>query len=238
MNFSVLSTGQGYFLQLPVRFKLPDNPIILQIMRIGIVSLVILSTSLQLIFAMPGKSQSIEQVQVNIEAKNESLIKVFQEIEAKSQFHFMYRNEDVKQFKNIHISSDNQSIATLLKAILSNTHLSFKQVDSRILITKVESETVVLPLTPNTLTDNNVLFNKTNFKGKVTDSKGGPLVGVTVSIKGTTQGTVTDINGNFELNIPDAGATLVFNYVEYSAQEINVSPSANNITVILNQNIS
>ena len=57
--------------------------------------------------------------------------------------------------------------------------------------------------------------------GKVAD-QGDPLPGVTVAIKGTSQGTATDINGAFTLSVPDANAVLVFSYIGYVTQEITV----------------
>jgi len=60
--------------------------------------------------------------------------------------------------------------------------------------------------------------------GKVTDEKGTSLIGVTVSVKGTTTGTTSDINGNFSITVPDAAsAVLVFTYIGYVKQEVPVS---------------
>lgn len=56
--------------------------------------------------------------------------------------------------------------------------------------------------------------------GTVTDETGEPLIGVSVSIKGTTTGTMTDLDGKYSLSVPDAGAVLVFTYVGYITQEI------------------
>jgi len=58
--------------------------------------------------------------------------------------------------------------------------------------------------------------------GKITDETGSPLIGVNVVIKGTTKGTVTDINGSYSIKVPDKSAVLVFSYVGYATQEIVV----------------
>lgn len=62
--------------------------------------------------------------------------------------------------------------------------------------------------------------------GKVTDEKGGGLPGVTVVVKGTTQGTNTDTDGNFRLTVPSASSVLVFSFVGYARQEIAVGSQA------------
>ncbi|MDY3853168.1 MAG: carboxypeptidase-like regulatory domain-containing protein, partial [Prevotella sp.] len=58
--------------------------------------------------------------------------------------------------------------------------------------------------------------------GQVTDEKGEPLIGVSILIKGTSKGTVTDIDGNFKLPVDNKNAVLVFSYIGYTAQEVNV----------------
>lgn len=62
-------------------------------------------------------------------------------------------------------------------------------------------------------------------KGVVRDAKNEPLIGVNVRVKGTAQGTVTDLDGNFSLNAPK-GATLVFSYVGYQEQSVVLSGTA------------
>lgn len=61
-----------------------------------------------------------------------------------------------------------------------------------------------------------------NIQGKVIDQNNEPLTGVTVMIKGTSIGTITDINGNFSLSVPDQKAVLVFSFVGYQKQEVPV----------------
>jgi hypothetical protein len=56
--------------------------------------------------------------------------------------------------------------------------------------------------------------------GVVTDEKGLPLAGVTVAVKGTTQGVVTDINGKFTLLVKDPNASLVFSFIGYTRRKL------------------
>jgi hypothetical protein len=58
--------------------------------------------------------------------------------------------------------------------------------------------------------------------GKVTDEKGQPLVGVSILIKGTSNGAVTDIEGKFKLNVPNEKAVLLFRYIGYINKEVVV----------------
>lgn len=75
-----------------------------------------------------------------------------------------------------------------------------------------------------------VTLAQTRVTGSVHDEKGEPVIGASIQIKGTGQGTVTDMDGNFTLNVPSNVNTLVFSYVGMITQEIAVSP---NMAVIL-----
>lgn len=76
-----------------------------------------------------------------------------------------------------------------------------------------------------------------SVSGTVTDERTSePLIGASILIKGTTTGTITDIDGNFSLSIQNAdGATLVVSSIGYLTKEINVSSSMSNLNIQLNQ---
>src|SRR5690554_4247181 len=74
-----------------------------------------------------------------------------------------------------------------------------------------------------------VIFAQTQVRGTVVDDTGEPVIGATILIKGTSQGTVTDIDGNFNLTAP-TGGTLVVSYVGFDSQEVAVRA---NLRVVL-----
>ena len=71
--------------------------------------------------------------------------------------------------------------------------------------------------------------------GKVLDALQEPLVGVSIRIEGTTQGTITDVDGAFDVQVPAAGATLDFSYVGYLTQKVKVKPGQKNIVVYMQE---
>ena len=71
--------------------------------------------------------------------------------------------------------------------------------------------------------------------GKVLDALQEPLVGVSIRIEGTTQGTITDVDGAFEVQVPAAGATLDFSYVGYLTEKVKVKPGQKNIVVYMQE---
>lgn len=215
MIFSVKNAEQGHDIDLPVSIQpLSGNPVIKLLMRIAVVSLCILSVSIQLLAATPVKSQSIYKVEIKIELKGESLVKALQKIEARSNFHFMYRNSDVQDVNGLTLSTGKQSVAYILKSLLSGTHLIFRQVDQQIMISQEET-TGFTRNTAFTTTEQSVV------KGQVTDGKGIPLPGVSVKLKDTSLGSSTDTEGRFALNVTSGNTgVLVFAYVGFVTQEV------------------
>ncbi|MEJ7692901.1 SusC/RagA family TonB-linked outer membrane protein, partial [Daejeonella sp.] len=204
-------------------------------MRIGIVSFVIIATSIQLFSATPVRSQAISQVEIRLELKNESLLKAFQKIEAQSPFHFMYRKEDVQEIRNLRVPSGRQSVEAFLKVILANTNLKYRQVDKQILITPSEE----VPIAESTVltSDPAVAYKDVIVQGKVSDGKGQTLPGVSVKLKGSNKGVSTDANGNYSITLPDANGTLVFSYLGFTPLEIALN-GRQRLDVTMNEDIT
>lgn len=221
MNLSIVSEEFEKFFRLSRRNKpLIENPITKNIMRIGIVTITILiTTSVQLLFAVPLKSQTIDEVKVKVVLNNETLVQAFQKLEAQSSFHFMYRNEEVKNIRNLSFPVNTKSVEEFLKIILAGTSLTYKQVNDQILIIPDKN------LTPeSTLKVDNLSYApEVNIvNGKITDPKGNSLGGVSVAVKGTNTGTSTNERGMYSIDVPGNGI-LVFSYVGFITQEAPVN---------------
>jgi TonB-linked SusC/RagA family outer membrane protein len=185
------------------------------IMRISLATLMIIFTaSLQLFAAGTVKSQDVDKVEISLELKNKSLVAVFRQIEEKTPFHFMYRNQDVENVKNINVSPGKQTVAAILKSILTNTTLDFRQIDDHILIVTRTMPSIKPDVAKLDIMDIVV-------RGVVSDGQGKALEGVSIKLKGTENGTVTDAQGAFSLRAPENGV-LVFTYVGYVTQELSV----------------
>lgn len=149
-------------------------------------------------------SKGYGQSKINVSLQNASLKNAFKEIEKKSDYHFLYNDDNViNTKKRITVDINNGSIDGVLDVLLNQTDLKYQ------------------------LSDNNtvIIYNKgTNvqaiaIKGKVTDETDKGLPGVTVKVKGANIGTQTDIDGNYTLSIPDENVTLTFTYIGYDPQE-------------------
>ncbi len=198
------------------------TPKIKYIMRIGFMSLALLLTSFQLLLALPVKSQKINAVEVRIELKNETLLSAFKKIEEQTSFRFVYRKGELKTLPSKNISASTYTVEQVLKMLLEDTDLTFKQVDNNVLIQASDIPTVT------SLDESKEPVADIVIRGQITDTKGETLPGVSVKLKGTTVGVSTDINGNYSINVPDKNGILVFTYIGFVTREITVN---DNVTI-------
>lgn len=155
---------------------------------------------------------------VSISVKQVSLKELLAEIEKKSDIRFSYIDENLNNERDITLSVRNESIESLLSKILPGKGLDFLKTGNTIAIRKI-----------NTLSDN----VKKKITGKVLDEQGTPIVGATIMEKGTTNGTVSDYNGDFNLDInPDS--EILISYIGYNTLAL---PGNNNQTIQLREDI-
>lgn len=162
------------------------------------------------IFQLQAVTSYSQTTTISIETKEIPLEDIFNEIEDRSEYLFNYRDSDISHFKT-RINVKNGNIEDILTQVLSKTDLSFTVNDRHVTIFK----------TPKTESDNRKVIT-----GNVKDDRGELLLGVSILIKGTSQGTVTDIDGNYSIEVPDDQSVLVFTYLGYKTKELSVSGKA------------
>lgn len=154
-----------------------------------------------------------QSTRLTFKSNEATLESVFRQIESLSEFKFAYNSSKLDVRQKISVKADHETIDVILDKILGSTDFQYKIVDRYIIITdeNVQNPTML----------GSEQAAKT-VKGKVTDSSGGTLPGVSVVVKGTTVGTITDSNGNYSLSKVPQNATLVFSFIGMKAQEIAV----------------
>ena len=159
--------------------------------------------------------KSLEDVILTIELKGQNVEKVFSEIEENTNFTFSYRKGATKGKSYTPTVLENKSLGYVLRHISKETNLQFRRLDNNIFVKNLkqsDSKKDVVRVKEADIV---------NISGKITDKTGAGLIGANVLIEGTTQGTVTDIDGNYKLAV-DSEATLVITYIGYIQQEIVV----------------
>jgi TonB-dependent starch-binding outer membrane protein SusC len=168
--------------------------------------------------------------QVTLSSHDVSLKKVFKEIKKQTGYNFLFTSELIRKFDKIDVEVRKASIQQVLYQCLQGTQLAYTIVENTIVIKK---KTEVPP--PATIAVN--LPDKI-VKGRVTDESGKPLQGVSVVIKGSSNGTSTDANGDFQINIPDnSSRVLALSFVGMETQEVVIGKSSD-LIISLHANTS
>ncbi|HOI48116.1 MAG TPA: TonB-dependent receptor plug domain-containing protein [Prolixibacteraceae bacterium] len=143
--------------------------------------------------------------------RNVSVREVLSQVEDQSEFFFLYNSKLVDVERQVTVNAENLQIAQLLNQLFAGTDITYRIVDRQIVLStsSLGNELVVQQ-------------NARTVTGKVTDRFGQPLPGVTVLLKGTTNGTITNSDGNFSIRNVPAAATLSFSFVGMRTQDIPV----------------
>jgi TonB-linked outer membrane protein, SusC/RagA family len=161
---------------------------------------------------------------MSINLKNSTLQELFTQIEKNSNYRFFYNNDEVDVNRRISIDVEEKTVGKILSIALDGTPYSFKEMDNKLIL--IEKAAGVNKISGGESQQQKVVT------GKVTDSSGGPLPGVSVVLKGTTTGVITDSEGKFSLpKVPD-DAVVVFSFVGMKTKEIRVD-GKNNVNVTL-----
>jgi len=154
-----------------------------------------------------------QATKLTFESKNSSIESVFKQIETLSEFKFAYNSTKLDVDKKISIKVENQTIDAILDKILGSANFQYKIVDRYIIITDENGN--------NSGSIENGQSSK-KVTGKVTDTSGNSLPGVSVVIKGTTNGIITDSDGKYSLSGIPENATLQFSFVGMKMQDVKV----------------
>lgn len=167
-------------------------------------------------------ANSYSQTRLNLKFEKEKLETVFSQIEANSEFSIFYKNELIQNTKEVSGNFENALISEILDQVLKSENLTYS----------VKNKLIMIVPKSETINENTGQQQQKTVSGKVTDNTGAGLPGVSVVVKGTTTGTITDSNGYYSLsNLPE-NATLQFSFVGMKTQEIAVGGKTS-INVIL-----
>lgn len=168
---------------------------------------------------------------ITISERNAPIEYVFGIIEKQSGHVFFYDSEDVRGLK-VSLNMKNASIEETLKQCFAGLPLAYKIVDKTVAVRKLAENPPKKAAGPQPVSLVRDISAELRITGKVTDDKGDALPGVSILLKGSSQGTSSDIKGNWELSVPDKDAILVFSFVGFVTQEVTVgSRSAIDITM-------
>jgi len=153
---------------------------------------------------------------ISLNEHNVSLRQILKQIHKQTGYDFIYDHDALKNFPNISLDVKNATIEEVLNICFKNQPLKFNIIEKSIVIRNVPIKEV------QTVREQAIIIN-----GKVTDTKGAPLPGVTVKLKGSQIASITNINGEFTINVPDRQGVLVFTSVGFDPREVKINNQTN-----------
>ncbi len=186
-------------------------------------------TTVLLIMASLFKIQAntyAQSTRITIQLENSSVEEVFNEIESLSDFRFVYNHQKIDLTKKVSVNFKKERISDILKSIFSDTDIFFT-VKKKLIVLKTGKLKEAVPIQIN-------MLQQLTIDGLVTDANGMALPGASIVEKGTTNGTQSDFDGNFSLNVTNQNATLVISYIGYSTKEVTVNGQTN-LTIALEE---
>lgn len=141
-----------------------------------------------------------QKTSISIYATNQTVGAILEQIKAKTGYDFFYNNNHVDLNRRVSVSTANGNVFEVLETVFAGTNVTYSVMDKKIVLS---TESV-----------KSAQQQAKQVKGKVVDANGEPIIGATVLEKGTTNGTVTDFDGNFTLSVAN-NAQLEISYVGY-----------------------
>ncbi len=174
--------------------------------------IIILLTSFQSI-AFNGAAQDLISMNVN----NKSFSQVLKSIEAKHSYRFVYSDSVALSRYKVSLDVKDAPIEKVMGQLLNNTGFTYKKVNKNLVVIMERATTV-----------------KAQFEvsGTVHDSTGTPIAGASVLERGTSNGTVTGVDGSFKLNVADRSATLIISRVGYTTREFAITGNKLGVIVL------
>jgi len=159
-----------------------------------------------------------QNTKLSLNLQNSSIKDVLQQIESQTGYRFIYTNETINLDKKVDLHVNDKTIKDILDELFCDDGINYTITDKNLILINPMGKDELANFRKQGLMQQSLTIN-----GKVTDNQGQPLPGVTVVVKGTTQGTITGSDGNYSLTQVPGSAMLVFSFVGMRAQEVEVN---------------
>jgi TonB-dependent starch-binding outer membrane protein SusC len=146
-----------------------------------------------------------QDVLLNLDFRNSPIRDILIEIEEQTDYFFMYNGKVVDVNQKVSLNLRETSLENVLLQLFSETNILHEIVGNQIVL------------------KNKLLQQQRTVTGKIVDEEGMPIIGATIILKGSSKGTISDLNGNFSIEIPEGEQILVFTYVGMQKQEISIT---------------
>lgn len=186
-------------------------------------------TSLLILVLTLQMSASVWSQTMNVKLKNSTLQELFVQIEKSSNYRFFYNNDEVDVNQKISIDVEEKTVGKILTDVLEGTPYSFREMDNKLILIERAGNGTNFSGTGSQ--------QQKSIRGTVKSATGESLPGVSVVVKGTSNGTITDTNGSYTVSNIPPNSTLLFSFVGMKTQEVAVGNKPTIDVVLLEEAI-
>lgn len=176
-------------------------------------------------FSLYATNTYSQSTKVSINYNKAKLADVLSDIESKTDYLFFYNYKEIKSDTQVSVKADNEAVSAILDNLFRDTDVKYSMLNNHIILSTSSAVN-------NNLSSQGEQQQPIIITGTIKDQTGELLTGVTVSVKGTTVGTMADADGKFRINIPNRQAILTFTMVGFLSQEIEVGDKQNFLIVM------
>jgi len=172
------------------------------------------------IFQLSAKN-TYSQNTLSLSLRNVTIEQAMDRIEQETEYSFLVLEKTLETNKRISVKVDNQSIESILSDLFKDTNIRYRIMDKQIVLTLADSK--------------DGSQEKITIQGTVTDANGDPIIGASIRVKGTTLGTITNLDGVFSLETAP-GSSLIISYLGYFDRELKPDGNTSKLEIVLEEN--
>jgi TonB-dependent starch-binding outer membrane protein SusC len=206
----------------------PIRSALLFFMKITLIQMLLMNVSIMLGYAINTSGQEVLERKITLQIENADVKNILMEIEKKGEVKFTYRPRLIRDLQKKTLNLVETPLQDVLAAVLGS-ELSYDVIGKQIVLKENSPEDDVDPVS-------NPEVSAIAVSGRVTDETDAPLPGVNVLVKGTTIGTTTDADGKFTIDVENESSVLIFSFIGYESQEVQVGTQTN-INIKMNADI-
>lgn len=206
--------------------------VLTKIMKVSFTQLLLAFLIVGSSFAHRTHGQDFLERSISLKLQDKGIHEVLEQLEKTAEIKFIYSPKLIQSERRVTLVAQNERLSEVLGRFFYPLGISYKTFKNQIVLSTVAP--TQMP-DPSPKPEPTVVVAP--VEGKVRDKSGAAMPGVSVQIKGTTRGTISDPEGNFKLNA-DVGETLVFSYIGYQTKEVRVENASQVMSVTLNESAS
>jgi TonB-linked SusC/RagA family outer membrane protein len=207
---------------------------LITLMRITLIQCILAGLFMGISWAHDSRAQSALSQKVTVDIQNEEIKTILAQLEKQTNVKFVFSSKLIQSGRRASIKAQNSTLTDVLDALLKPMELHFKAKNDLIVIKPDHAPAKqTVEATENTVVSEPVSTIEKTITGTVKDEDGLGLPGVSVVLKGTQTGTLTDERGKYSITVPNGETSLIFSFVGFLSQEVLITTAQSSFDVTL-----